>query len=153
MPTTNYNVRFVESSDGVGVVALRNSTTSPVDATSGAPNRLPIPYLMDYGAVPVEGTVTAASNATPIVITLDTGEGASFTNGDLVYVEGVLGNTNANGTFFSTISSDSLTLTGSAGNAAWTSGGTIKKVKLASSYHISLAALAKAILNDKAAGN
>lgn len=153
MPTTNYNVRFVESASGIGVVALRNSTTSPVDATSGAPNRLPIPYLTDYGAGVVEGTVTAASNATPIVITLDTGEGANFANGDLVFVENVLGNTNANGTFFVTMSSDSMTLVGSAGNAAWTSGGVVKKVTLAPSYHIALAALIRAITNDKAAGN
>jgi hypothetical protein len=68
--------------------------------------------------------VTAASNAAPIVI-----QGASttgFANADVVTVAGITGNTNANGIWAtSAIDATHITLLGSAGNAAWISGGTV----------------------------
>jgi hypothetical protein len=85
------------------------------------------------GVVGSSGTITNATNATPIVIT-SANHGRS--NGDTVVVSGVLGNTNADGTFVVqnvTTNSFSLatlattngsTLTSVAGNAAYTSGGT-----------------------------
>ncbi len=68
------------------------------------------------------GTVTGATNATPIEITdvahgLDTGAG--------IVIESVGGNTNANGTWWVTkTGADTYTLDNSTGNAAYTSGGT-----------------------------
>lgn len=84
--------------------------------------------LLDTGTADVGiKAITAASNATPIVLTV-TAHG--FTNGDLVYVDGVLGNLAANGlwkvanqatnTFELT---DPITGANVVGSAAYTSGG------------------------------
>ncbi len=81
-----------------------------------------------YTAQDVVGTnlaVTGATNATPIVITT---AAHGFSTGDVVTLASVGGNTNANGTFRVTvISSTTFSLDGSAGNAAYTSGGTVAK--------------------------
>lgn len=70
---------------------------------------------------PLIGTVTDATNASPIVIT-QTAHG--YTTGDLVYVNGVLGNTAANGIFRITkVGANTYSLNGSAGNGAYASGG------------------------------
>ena len=62
--------------------------------------------------------ITAATNATPIVITTAT-HGVSA--GDEVYISGVQGNTAANGTWIAAaVSGTTITLTGSVGNAAYT---------------------------------
>ena len=71
-------------------------------------------------------TVTDATNATPIVVTCSGSHG--FTSGDTVYITGVVGNTAANGTW--TILSTGATtfsLNGSAGNGAYSAGGTGNK--------------------------
>lgn len=66
--------------------------------------------------------ITDASNASPIVITC--GEFHGLDDGDSVTISGVVGNTNANGTFkVTTTSSTVFSLDGSAGNAAYVSGG------------------------------
>lgn len=71
---------------------------------------------------PVHKTVTAASNATPIVITA-TSHG--FVTGDWIWIEGVTGNTAANGNWVITKTGDNtFSLDGSVGNGAWVSGGT-----------------------------
>ena len=68
------------------------------------------------------GTITGATNATPIVVT-STAHGRSV--GDSVVVSGVLGNTGANGTWtISAVTANTFTLSGSAGSGAYTSGGT-----------------------------
>jgi hypothetical protein len=65
--------------------------------------------------------ISAASNATPIVITSNS---HGFSNGDLVVITGVGGNTNANGVWVvANQSTNTFELTGSAGNGAYTSGG------------------------------
>lgn len=152
MPDTNYTVQFKQASGDVGVIVSRNSTTQPVDATSGAPNRLKVPHVMDFGSGLTSTTISAASNATPIVLTV--GSITGFANGDLAIVEGVLGNLNANGTFFiSSVAGSNITLDGSAGSGVYTSGGRIKKLNKAKSYHIALATALAAILNDKSNGN
>lgn len=67
------------------------------------------------------GDITAASNATPIVITSAT---HGLANGDTVVVSGVGGNTAANGTFVvANQAANTFELTGSVGNGAYTSGG------------------------------
>lgn len=63
--------------------------------------------------------VTNATNVSPIQIT--TYAPHSFISGDQVNIEGVLGNTAANGTFIITfVDSKNFTLNGSAGNGAYT---------------------------------
>jgi hypothetical protein len=70
-------------------------------------------------------TITGATNASPINI-----ESAShgLSDDDIVLVTGVLGNTASNGTFkVTSVDSNNVTLNGSTGNAAYTSGGKILK--------------------------
>ena len=72
-------------------------------------------------------TVTAATNASPIVVTTSTNHGLSA--GDLVIVDGVAGNTAANGTWIaSAVTSNTVTLLDSVGNGAYTSGGRLLPV-------------------------
>lgn len=67
-------------------------------------------------------TITGATNASPIVIT---SVAHGLITGAVVTVAGVGGNTNANGTFKITkLTADTFSLDGSAGNSAYTSGGT-----------------------------
>lgn len=69
-------------------------------------------------------TVTAASNANPIVITTDSPHGLS--NNQLVGIYGVEGNTSANGGWNVTVvNSTQFALNGAVGNADYTSGGTV----------------------------
>ncbi len=68
------------------------------------------------------GTITAATNASPIAVT-SVAHGLS--TGTRVTITGALGNTAANGTFTITkTGADTFTLDSSTGNGAWTSGGT-----------------------------
>lgn len=65
--------------------------------------------------------VTAATNASPIVIT---SANHGLTTGTLVTITGVGGNTAANGTFVITrIDANTFSLNGSSGNGSYTSGG------------------------------
>jgi len=159
MPNTNYAILIKQAAEQeIGAVVFRNPATLPVDATAGAPNRLDIDHFMDAGLDSPEDTavVTAATNATPIVLTTTLDGSSTFAVGDLVEVENAGGNTNANGTFFLSAvagSGTSMTLEGSAGNAAWTSGGKVRKLNKAKSFHIALATATAAVLNDKADGN
>ncbi len=69
-------------------------------------------------------TVTAASNTTPIAITTSTAHG--LTTGHTVQIDGIEGNLAANGKFLVVVTgANTFTLTGSVGNGAWTSGGTV----------------------------
>lgn len=70
-------------------------------------------------------SVTAASNATPIVLTTSITHG--ITADCWVHVTGVSGNTAANGPFrVQAVTSNTITLMGSSGNGAYTSGGTVQ---------------------------
>lgn len=154
MPDTNYAILVKQTGSEVGVVVFRNPGTLPVDANdSNDPNRVLIDHVLDQGAnAPLAvATVTAASNATPIVLTCTLDNG-TFADGDLVKVQDVGGNLNANGTFFITSvagSGTSMTLEGSNGSAAWTSGGKVYKLNKAAGFHIALATATAAVLNDK----
>lgn len=69
-------------------------------------------------------TITGATNAAPISVTA---AGHGYTTGDMVTIEGVGGNTAANGTWRITVTgTDTFTLNGSAGNGAYTGGGTVE---------------------------
>lgn len=66
--------------------------------------------------------ITGATNATPIVITSN---GHGLSNGDLVAIAGVGGNTAANGIWSITaVTANTFTLEGSTGSGAYTAGGT-----------------------------
>lgn len=75
-----------------------------------------------------EANVTGATNATPIVVTAS---GHGLSNGEVVTIEGVGGNTAANGTFLAanvsgaTFELTDLTGANVAGNGAYTSGGVV----------------------------
>ncbi len=67
------------------------------------------------------GTVTGATNASPIVITSNT---HGLQTGNVVTIKNVVGNTAANGTFTITrTGANTFSLDGSTGNGAYTSGG------------------------------
>jgi hypothetical protein len=69
-------------------------------------------------------TITAATNTTPIQIT--TAEAHGLNSYEIVTVDGVLGNTAANGAWFITRIDDyNFTLSSSAGNGTYTSGGKV----------------------------
>lgn len=71
-------------------------------------------------------SVTAATNASPIVLTIGS---HSIQVGEPVIVDGVRGNTAANGFWtVSAVTATTITLSGSAGNAAYTSGGTVQRL-------------------------
>lgn len=73
--------------------------------------------LNDYAKL-----VSAATNASPIVVTTSTSHGLS--TGNRVAISSVLGNTAANGNWTVTVTSATVfSLDGSTGNGAWTSGG------------------------------
>jgi Phage tail tube protein len=78
-----------------------------------------------FGAAPPLSTVaiSAATNAAPIVLTT---AAHGKKTGDLVQVLGVTGNTNANGLWeVNVLTTTTLELVGSQGNAAYISGGTL----------------------------
>jgi len=80
------------------------------------------PISAAYTTAPRSGTITDASNATPIVIT---SAGHGLSTGDTVKVEAVQGNDAANGTFTVTVLSlDTFSLDTSAGNGTYGDGGT-----------------------------
>lgn len=96
--------------------ATSNKTRNAADAS--------FPYHLTSGG---DNAVTAATNATPIVITSTN----SYSNGDFVYIQGVLGNTAANGLWqISSVSGTGFTLDNSVGNGAYTSGGVASKRKV-----------------------
>lgn len=151
---TGYTAKFDNSSGNWTVTVSRNSTTQPVDPTSGAPNRLSIPDPLDPGANgPLAvATITAATNATPIVLT-NTLDNGTFATGDWVKIVGALGNTNANGTFkISSVSGSgtAMTLDGSAGNGAWTSGGKVYKLNVSPNFSIIAEKAYAAMVSDYA---
>lgn len=72
------------------------------------------------------GSVTGATNASPIVIT-QTAHG--YTAGDAVYISSVGGNTAANGAWvIANTTTNTYELIGSTGNASYTSGGSVTRV-------------------------
>ncbi len=93
-------------------------------------------------------TITGATNATPIVLTVPTGHG--IVAADEVEISGVLGNTAANGAFIVTsVTATTITLQGSAGNSAYTSGGKLRKLAQSPDPHVALNAALVAIYNSR----
>jgi hypothetical protein len=74
----------------------------------------------------VTKTISGATNTNPIVVT---SAGHGFANGDIVFVSGVGGNTNANGQYtVGSVTSNTFALTGRSGNSSYTGGGTVYKL-------------------------
>ena len=135
-----------------GYVALGGTSKLPVLAktSAGVPvNADAAPTFRTYGPDGVmqngtgtssfkdTGSVTDATNASPIVVT---SVAHKLTTGARVTIAGVGGNTAANGTWVITkVSDDAFSLDGSTGNAAYTSGGTWNVAGL---YQAEISALA-----------
>lgn len=114
------------SNGAVGTVTSVNSagtsmtvTFSTVPTTTGT---LSVGVTSFGGKSGSTGTITGATNATPIVVT-SISHGLS--TGNVVYITDVGGNTNSNGWFTITVTdADHFSLNNSVGNSAYTSGGT-----------------------------
>lgn len=110
----------------VGTVIIRGAANQPIDPDSPPTYRVysqsgVMTGMTGFLSQADTGTITGASNASPIVITSN---GHNRMTGDVVKISGVQGNTSANGSFVvTTIDANTFSLNGSAGNGAWTSGG------------------------------
>ncbi|GAB3416253.1 IPT/TIG domain-containing protein [Flindersiella endophytica] len=99
----------------------------------------------------ITGATYSPTGRGPIVVTA---AGHRFVNGQAVLVEGVGGNTNANGAWLVAVDKnapDVFTLLGSRGNAAYISGGTAKSVTVETSLSHGLAPGGRAII-ERATG-
>jgi hypothetical protein len=109
---TNVNVILEQSTD-----LVTWTTVVPGEFPPNASKRF---FRVRSANVPV--AVTAATNASPIVLT---STGHSLNTGDVISVSGVVGNTAANGVFTVTkVDANTFSLNGSTGNGAYVSGGT-----------------------------
>jgi len=76
-------------------------------------------------ATAISLTISTSTNATPIAVT--TSAAHSLVTGDLIYISGVTGNTNANGLYTITVTSTTtFTLDGSTGNGTHGGSGVVK---------------------------
>jgi len=125
------DIAYLCQGDGTAIVRFRgwnNSGTWTNSFSEDGTNKATFLKVVHAGdaVVTYEGSVTAASNATPIEITSNVSHG--LTTGDAVVVASVGGNTAANGYWFIRVTADAkFVLIGSVGNGAYTSGGTWSK--------------------------
>ena len=123
----------------VGTLLVTNTSFTPVDADA-------LPTLRVYGpngfvqsgggTLKQTAAITAASNASPIVVTSAL---HGLTVGSNVTITGVVGNTAANSTFtVSAVTANTFDLSGSTGNGNWTSGG---EWHMTGMYDVSIAVL------------
>ncbi len=102
------------------IVGTYFAYTRFVDAKGNVSNLSPI--SAEFTASGSTGTITAATNTTPIVIT---SAGHGLATGDVVKITGVGGNTSANNTFVVTVLTlNTFELDDSSGTAEYTGGGT-----------------------------
>lgn len=129
-----YNVQRQQAQQASGLLALANTTGSTYGAFAAGTYHVANPItgagytnqasLTIAAQNLVGGGVTAASNTPPITITTSGAHG--LTSSNVVQLSGVGGNTNANGVFqITVVDSTHFVLNGSAGNGAYTSGGTV----------------------------
>jgi hypothetical protein len=108
----------------VGTLLVTNADLTPVNADA-------LPTFRSYGpdgfvkagttTFRHSGTITNATNATPIAITSNN---HGLTTGSYITIAGVTGNTAANGTFTVTkVDNNTFTLDASVGNGSYTTGG------------------------------
>ena len=117
-PQVNTNFADVKSAVDplqTDVATIKTQLTSGIILPDGS---VDFTRLQSYATY----TVSNATNATPIVITAVAHD---FVTGDKVYINGVGGNTAANGVFTITkLGADTFSLNGSVGNGAFSSNGT-----------------------------
>ena len=118
-------IGLVQLGDTISATIVTRTTAGvPADAVSAPTFRVYASgavILTGSASLKDSGTITGATNASPIVVT---SQGHGLTVGTRVTVAGVGGNTAANGTFQVTaVTSNTFTLGGSTGNSAYTSGG------------------------------
>lgn len=108
-----------------GVLQVKNSSDTPINADALPTFRVYGPNgFIENGTCSLKdsGSITNATNASPIVVTSAT---HGLTTGARITITGVSGNTAANGTFTVTkIDANTFSLDGSTGNGAYTTGGT-----------------------------
>ena len=109
----------------VGVLLVTDGSLTPVNADALPTYRVygPDGFVKDGTTLfKDEGTISNATNASPIVIT-STSHG--LTTGALITLSGATGNTAANGTNYVTrIDSNTFSLDGTTGDGAYVDGGT-----------------------------
>jgi len=117
---------FALGDDLAAAITIHNASLAPVDPSVNPTYRV---YegstLLTSGTGSLSkmdtGSITGATNASPIVITSN---GHGLQTGNVVTISGVGGNTAANGTFTVTrTGANTFSLDGSTGNSAYTSGG------------------------------
>jgi uncharacterized phiE125 gp8 family phage protein len=109
----------VDTDSDPGRIVLKYGEVYPGNSLAEM-NPIEVQMVVGYGTHASQ-VITAASNASPIVVTI---VGHGYSTGDQVQIESVAGNTAANGLWFITkADADTFSLNGSAGNAAYTSGG------------------------------
>jgi hypothetical protein len=102
--------------------SVTNVSSYTIPAATHGQGTTPIVWLFDSNATTF--TVTGATNASPIVITVVSTTGLSSSS--VVGLSGVLGNTAANGIWqIAGLTGTTFQLVGSTGSGAWTSGGTV----------------------------
>lgn len=116
---------MVQLEDTLQVIFVTRSGNNPLNAAS-------LPTFRVYGedgllstqtgsaAFKDSGVITGAANANPIVIT---SAAHGLATGNIVTITGVLGNTNANGTFSVTVLTADTFSIAVAGNSGYISGG------------------------------
>ena len=121
--TFSLDYHNIDISGEPGRIILEYGDSWPVAALSPE-NPIEIEFTCGYGANAVQA-ITGATNASPIVLTINT---HGHSTGDQVYNYDVGGNTAADGTWIITkVNDNTFSLNGSAGNAAYTSGGSCIK--------------------------
>lgn len=126
----NNNAELAVAPNGrVYVAIIISGQARAIEYTDNPTAGSPAWTSMDLPTTPTGSgkSVTGATNASPIVITTSAAHG--FSSGNFVQVQGVTGNTAANGVFSVTsLSTTTLELRGSAGNGVYISGGTVTRV-------------------------
>jgi uncharacterized phiE125 gp8 family phage protein len=116
----------VDTDSDPGRIVLKYGEVYPGDSLAEM-NPIEVQFVCGYGAHATQ-TITAATNASPIVVTI---VGHGYSTGDQVQIESVAGNTAANGRWIVTlVGVDTFSLNGSAGNAAHTSGGSSTEITI-----------------------
>ncbi len=114
----------IDTDSELGRIKLKHGQSYP-SAALDPDNPIEIQFICGYGAHAVQ-TITGASDASPIVITI-TGHG--YTTGDIVYLYGATGQTAANGQWIITkIGDNTFSLNGSiSAGAAGTDGSCVQQ--------------------------
>lgn len=128
---------FIDADEGGTLIfQLRTSAGAPVEPDSAPKFKIVGPSGIINGSSSFgsassleSGTVTNATNTTPIQLTLTPVSSNPVAVGQSITVSGVNGNTGANGTFILS-ATNPPTLTGSVGNGAYTNGGVWKTTGL-----------------------